>query len=750
MKRRDFLKTPAVSLLIPAAGGLPFGSIIPADGPGTGASQVSGTASFTQRLHQDASTYAPGVEYFFLGNGEIHAALQYQPDRSGELPMSFLGLTLMDAEHFSRKWSTFLFHPERGYENSQLIVHLGNVRHIATPDNFIDVRWKLVDSVPVVSLQWNAGTVAIEEEFFVPATGCHLVRRVRVRNSASQPAMVTLRLQLVPNYVLFDEIGTDAKTQMAHGRGFTEISLSCLDGEVKAVGRYDITTVHPAVQPASEFVARFVYGIRAGTPRLTAGNMPAVWRDTAAYWKPKALVATNNEQLNHLYAISRAGLKSQLANSGKRDSGYWQYNMEWVRDDVMMVQALSMAGMHDEARTVLLKNLTKNVSPDGCLVESSRWSGHDYTELDQNGQLVFAAWHYLCWTGDREFVKKFWPVIVRAGDYPLMDVFRNKQTGLLRNKREFWERDDRFGIEDGYELAYQFWVMLGLERGSQVARMLGDAGTSTRWSRAAAELKKAIFEDSQSRLIEGDRLIKRRTLDGRWQRFAVPANRSMMPPGSPAAVNEKPELEPDSANLYPIIFGYVDPKSPVARNTLEGMDILWNQQWSIGGYSRYNTTSEPDPPAPWPIASLLVARAAIEMGDAQRAWRAINWVASIHGGKSGGWFERYGPSITPPAPPVSVVGWAWAEMITLIIHHLIGFRPNLDDIVIRPHLIEGLDRLQTAFLVRGSRIGVTIKRSASPSATIDGVRHDMHEGGVTLAYPRKGKQMEVELEVTGR
>jgi hypothetical protein len=293
-------------------------------------------------------------------------------------------------------------------------------------------------------------------------------------------------------------------------------------------------------------------------------------------------------------------------------------------------------------------------------------------------------------------------------------------------------------------------VMLGLERGSQVARMLGDAGTSTRWSRAAAELKRAMFEDSQSRLIEGDRLIKRRTLDGRWQRFAVPANRSMMPPGSPAAVNEKPELEPDSANLYPIIFGYVDPKSPVARNTLEGMDILWNQQWSFGGYSRYNTTSEPDPPAPWPIASLLVARAAIEMGDDQRAWRAINWVASIHGGKSGGWFERYGPSITPPAPPVSVVGWTWAEMITLIMHHLIGFRPNLDNIVIRPHLIEGLDSLQTAFLVRGSRIGVTIKRSASPSAMIDGVRHDVHEGGVTLAYPRKGKQMEVELEVTGR
>jgi GH15 family glucan-1,4-alpha-glucosidase len=416
----------------------------------------------------------------------------------------------------------------------------------------------------------------------------------------------------------------------------------------------------------------------------------------------------------------------------------------------MMIQALAMSGMTDEARLLLVKNLTKNVNPDGCLVESSRWSGYDYTELDQNGQLVFAVWRYLCWTGDREFVKKFWPVIVRVGDYPLQDVFRNKRTGLLRNKREFWERDDRFGIEDGFELAYQFWMMHGLERGSLVARELGDADTSARWSRAAAELRKAAFEDPLFRFIENDRIIKRRTLDGRWQQYAIPVNRSAMPQGSPTAINEKPELEPDSANLYPIIFGYVDPHGAVARNTLEGMDLLWNQQWSHGGYARYNTTSEPDPPAPWPIASLLVARAAMEMGDDKRAWRAINWVASIHGATSGGWFERYGPSITPPAPPVSVVGWIWAEVVMLIVHHMIGFRPNLDGVLIRPRLIEGLDRLQTTFHVRGSKIGVTVMRSTTPSVTIDGVRHDVQDGGVTVKYPRKGKAMEIVLEVTGR
>jgi hypothetical protein len=749
MKRRDFLKTPAVTLLVPAAGGLSFGNVLAAPDDTTVSSQTSGPADFTQRLHQDASTYAPGVEYFFLGNGELHAAIQYQPVRSGEHPMTFLGLALMDADHFSRKWSTFLFHPERGYENSQLMVHLGDVRHVATPENVRDVRWKLVESVPVVSVQWNAGVIDVEEELYVPSKGGYLIRQIRARNTGQQAQAVTLHLQLVPNYILFDDIGTDASKKIAYGHGFTEVTLSCLDGEAKSSGRYDVTTSRPSLQPGEEFVARFVYSIRAGTPLLTSAAMARLWKETVAYWKPKTLVTTNVEQLNHLYAVSRSGVKSQIARSGKRDSGYWQYNMEWVRDDVMMIQALLMAGMHDEARTVLLKNLQKNVNPDGCLVESSRWSGYDYTELDQNGQLIFGVWQYLCWTGDTEFVRKFWPVIVRAGNYPLQEVFRDKRTGLLRNKREFWERDDRFGIEDGFELTYQFWMMLGLERGSEVARMMGDAGTASRWARAAAELKHAAFEDPSSRLIEEERLIKRRTRGGKWQRYAIPLNRSSMPPGSPAAVNEKPELEPDSSSVYPIIFGYVDPHSAVARNTVKGMDILWNQQWTLGGYARYNTTSEPDPPAPWPIASILIARAAIEMGDDERVWRALNWVATIHGGKSGGWFERYGPSITPPAPPVSVVGWGWAEVIMLIVQHLMGVRPNTDALVIRPRLIKGLDHIEKSFFVRGSMVHVTVKRSMTPSATIDGVRQTLKDGELTIHYPLNKKEIAIVLEVTG-
>jgi len=748
MKRRDFLRTPAVSLLVPAAGVLSLEQVFAFDGQKGGASQDA--RRHPQRLHQDFSTYQPGIEYFFIGNGEVQAVVQYMPDRSGDLPQTFLGLTLMDAERFSRKWSTYLFHPERGMENSILFVTIGTNGYSVSPETLVEVKWKLVESVPVISALWKAGVMMVEEEIFVPSEGAYLIRQVRLRNTGATALPAKIRLPLVPNFTMFDDIGTDPKKNIAFGHGYSEITLSCLDGAARATGRYEVSTQLEAIAPGKEAVARFVYSIRPGTPRLRAADMPKVWGKTVTYWKSKPVLSTGNERLDHLYAVSRSGLKAHLGRSGKRDSGYWQYNMEWVRDDVMMVQGLSMAGMHEEARAVLLKNLSRNVSPDGCLVESSRWSGTDYTELDQNGQLLYGVWLYLCWSGDRDLIKKFWPQIVRVGDYPLQDVFRGRRTRLLRNKREFWERSDREGVEDGFELAYQFWVVMGLERGVDLARSMGDSATAQRWAAASAELKQIVFEDPTFRFIEDGHLIKRRTLDGRWHRYMIPPDRAAMPPGSPLALNEKPECEPDSADIYPVLYEYIDPKGEVARATLRWMDILWNQQWDFGGYSRYNTKSEPDPPAPWPIASILMARAAVELGDDERAWRAIDWIGTIHGGKSGGWFERYGPSITPPAPPVSVVGWTWAEVVVLMVNHMFGFRPNLDGVVIRPRLIRGVDHLRMVFVVRGAIFDVTVNRSTETSATVNGVKADVKDGALTLAHRKQGSQTDIILEVPGR
>jgi hypothetical protein len=250
-------------------------------------------------------------------------------------------------------------------------------------------------------------------------------------------------------------------------------------------------------------------------------------------------------------------------------------------------------------------------------------------------------------------------------------------------------------------------------------------------------------------MIENGRLIKRRKRNGEWQKLSIPPNRGTMPPGSPLAVDENPSLDPDAVVAFPIIYGMIDPKSELALKTLEWVDTLWNQQWEGGGYSRYNTHSEPDPPAPWPLISVMVARAHAEAGNDDKVWRVLDWLTNLPCGKSGSWFERMGPSITPPAPPVGIVGWIWYEIMALYVHQIVGLRPELDRLVVRPRLIKGLDDIRSTHIVRKTELSIHIRRSKEKSvATVNGKEVPVQNGSIAIPYPLKGA-LTIEFNVTG-
>jgi hypothetical protein len=735
MERRDFLKTPALGVLLPGALSFSGMSCAPE------AKETKDARALPQRIHQDFETYIPGIEYFTVGNGDIIGTLQYSPEQNLQHPLTFLGLTLMDAERFARKWSTYLFHPEDGFRRSRLNVTVDGAGHVAAPENLVAVRWKVVETVPVISAQWKAGDCEVEEEYFVPSDGAVLFRRVTVSNPGAAKKKIGMNTWLCPAFALFDEIGVDQKSGTVAGHGFAAIRLLCVDRPARVAGRYDMLIDPVAVGAGGKTQALFAYAIRGDEKLLGPGKFDGMWRTTVEYWKAKPVLESGNDVLDHLYEVSRSMLKSQTARSGKRDSGVWMYNMEWGRDDVMVSLGNLAAGFTAEARILMAKVLEKWVTPEGALVESSRWVGYDYAELDQNGQVLFGLWNYYVWTGDRQFISRYWPKIRSVASFLLLDVFQHAPSGLLRNKREFWERTDNFGLEDGFELNYQFWAAWGLEHGALLAELMGDAEAARAWRAKAEAIKKGMLEK------EGH-LIKRRTLDGRWQKYMIPPNRQGMPPGSPIATNEKPEADPDTGTLYPIIYGYVDPKGEIAQKSLQYMERLWNQYWDTGGYARYNTDSEPDPGGGWPFSSLFVARAAAEAGDAERFWKVLRWLAEIHGGKSGAWFERYGPSITPPAPPVCWTGWTHAEVVLLVSYHLIGFRPGMDGITIRPRLLEGLDQVGLPFAIRGATVDVRVRRGqGAPEATVDGAIVPVENGAITLKYPAAGTSVIVQFTV---
>jgi GH15 family glucan-1,4-alpha-glucosidase len=429
------------------------------------------------------------------------------------------------------------------------------------------------------------------------------------------------------------------------------------------------------------------------------------------------------------------------------DAGTWMYNMEWLGDHALAAEALLHCGHADEAKLLIEKNLRDSIGPDGRTIESGRWFGYDYTEINQNGMMLFAIWNYLCWTGDDRLIRKYWSKVSLCADFPLKEVFLNAKTHMVRNKREFWERSDSYGIMDGYELAYQFWVSFGLEKAALVARHLGDLKAAGRWRSASRRMRTAMLEDPTFRLVEDGHLIKRRTGDGEWQRVAIPPRRSALPPGSPIATEEEPSLEPDAITVLPIVYEMIDPASALSKETLRWVESLWNQKWSSGGYPRYNVTSEDNPPAPWPIPSMIIARANAAAGEDERVWRVLDWLYGV-AGTSGSWFERYGQSITPPMPPVGVVGWIWYEVVALCSYHLAGFRPELDLLTVRPGLLKEMNEVHTSHVVRGSRVELTIRREGGRQrARVNGKEAEVSDGKLKLTYPRKGSTLFIEMTV---
>lgn len=163
-------------------------------------------------------------------------------------------------------------------------------------------------------------------------------------------------------------------------------------------------------------------------------------------------------------------------------------------------------------------------------------------------------------------------------------------------------------------------------------------------------------------------------------------------------------LNPDSSSALPIVLGFVPPESRIAQATLGQLEALWNQGWETGGYGRYHMDSDPDSPGPWPFPSVYIARAYLERGDYDKVWRAIHWLASLPEYPSGAFFEMYGNRIAPPYAQNGIVPWNWAEMIMLVMKHILGFQPEEDAIRIRPRLLPGLNGAKGSVPFRDRRL----------------------------------------------
>jgi hypothetical protein len=727
IERRDFLKY------------MSAGAIATTFRPSLGSPQDALPVN-EQKVHPDFRTNNPGLEYFILGNGQIIVSVQTGPRPEAG---THCGMLVMSSEHFARKMSTYLFHPERGLQNTRFTVTLDGKGYGPEPEKST-VRWRYPDHVPTIVIEWNAGGCFVREELMCPSNDPVLLRTVTIENRTSVPVSPTGIILLYPNLMLFDEYHVDRKRATLSCSGYEALEMFCL-GEATPGDRH-LNIKFGQIPPGGTTSSTIVLTLNLPKQKFEQKGLKAIHTETKKYWSSRSRFETDSSELNHLFNASVSGLRAAVARSGKMDAGIWQYNFEWVRDQSMVVIGSIMAGHLDVANISLRRILDRSIDEEGRARDASRQRPPETAELDQNGQLLYALWTYWIWTGDDSIIKKYWKKIKAVAEYVLRPEFLNADTGLVKNSREFWERDPAFGVKEGYEHTYQVWNIVGLEAAADIARFMKDASAGRRWQSASAKMKNSFFNHPTFSFVDDGKFIKRKLMNGAVQRTFEPPNRKSMPPGVPLNVEKVSYCDPDSANVYPIVLGLIDPKGPVSTKTLESMELLWNQRWTTGGYARYNVTSEPDSPGSWPFPTMLILRAYFEAGNDEKVLRGLNWMLSAQGGKAGAWFECYADRPVPPLPPLGIVPWTWAEIVMFFVHHLVGVRPSKNELTIRPRLLSSMNNASTSLTLRGQRVEISILRSGKePGATVDGKRVPLVNGELKLPLPQKALEIEINV-----
>ena len=140
----------------------------------------------------DVKTTLKDVNYFFLGNGLIQAAVQVCAGNEG----TPLGLLLMNPDNFTPKRGALTFDAEKGLQATGIsIISDGRIR-TALPED-LQATWIDIEKIPAVQVVWQSEDFGVCERFYCPdRQTSRLVREIRVQNlSKAESCLGYPRLQ---------------------------------------------------------------------------------------------------------------------------------------------------------------------------------------------------------------------------------------------------------------------------------------------------------------------------------------------------------------------------------------------------------------------------------------------------------------------------------------------------------------------------------------------------------------------------
>ena len=646
------------------------------------------------------NSFQKGREYFFLRSGNIKFILQ--ADQAGTLPaFTWLAFNANVPSQSANKRSALNYTPGSNFSESALQVVIGNVAFTSLPFNS-EVKWTTRDSAPAVECSWWAGGVKVTETYSVDEQPDRILRKISLTSS--------------------DLMGNDSvRIRLTLPKGYIQRTNSGMMSS-KSEGNIGITINEKSDQlKPSNWIADEENGVlESPLIPLEAGKTISIatclsvdfdadksllpkWNDELNHYKKLSTIQADDSLINSLYRSASFALPGMSAGSGRMDAGVFEYGNQWVRDGSNVAMGLIYSGAFESARSLLNYILNDLVNDQGTTVIAGGFDEPDREEFDQMGVLMQCLKLYGEWTGDYSLVKDYSQKIIAMVERPLNPVFRDA-TGMVHNRREFWERT----FSDAYELAYQTFMIQGLRDAADLSGILGVPENAEKWRHEADVFREAMLAHPTRSLVVDGALIKRRNVAGDVADITTgrqPSYKNDAP--VPTEFNHR--LNPDATYALPILFHLIDPKSSLAKKSLDKLESIWNARWTGGGYERYHSSSQIDQPGPWTFGTAFIARAQHEAGMFDRSRRSLQWLHDIQGGSSGAWFEEI-PLNRSQVPYSGIVPWASAEVTSFVVQQWLGVSIKGDEILIRPKLFAGDQKVSARLRFRDGFIKIDIEQ----------------------------------------
>lgn len=642
-------------------------------------------------------SFEKGREYFFLRTGKTKFILQ--ADENGTVP-AFTWMTF-NAEIPSQsasKINALNYSPGSNFGESALEVMLGPVSYTALPFNS-RAGWIRIDSLPAVECTWWAGGVRVTETYRVSDKPDEVLRTITLHAAdLAGDDSVRIRLNMPQGYFRKTSSGMISQRPSIGFAVGIENGSGWLGDEEKGF------LVSPLMPLAKNRTLTIETSISV---HFTDDLEPETYdyHDQANNRKLSSLVASDS-LIGSLYRSASFALPGMVAGDGRMDAGVFEYGNQWVRDASNVAMGLIYSGAFENARSVLKYILADLVSDEGSAVVAGGFDEPDREEFDQMGVLMHALKLYYQWTGDPELIREFSRKIVAMVERPLSPVFRD-ETGMVHNRREFWERT----FDDAYELAYQTFMIQGLRDAASLAEILGVPDKAEYWKREAQVFLDAMISHPTKSLVVDGALIKRRSVNGDVADVST-GRQPTYKYDAPVPTEYHHRLNPDATYALPILLGVIDPRSDLALRSLDKLESIWNARWFDGGYERYHSSSQIDQPGPWTFGTAFIARAQHDAGLFDRSRRSLQWLHDIQGGRSGAWYEET-PLNRSQVSTSGIVLWTSAEITSFVIHHWLGITIGDEQVFIEPAFFSGDQEVTADLRFRDGRIKIDIEKKGN-------------------------------------